>query len=149
MKQLILLTLLLTGWVFAHPPEQSPYQYRYDAVVKRPAWDADTHYYQLVLGQVIQADVEVRVYKNVTVRLDKIDTWEIRGEERPQGLIARDYVRTLLNQGPGRIHLHTDNDADKYGRLLAEVWVSGVNLAPHLIEQGHGVPYFGLTPWGR
>jgi micrococcal nuclease len=145
----VLLLCLLLSTAHAHPQDQSLLSYRYEAVVSKPAFDADTHYYQIVLGQVIQSDVEVRVYKSVTVRLLGIDTWEIRGDERPQGLIARDAVRTLLNQGFGKIHLHTDNEPDKYGRLLAEVWVSGINLTPYLIAKGHGKPYLGLTPWSE
>lgn len=30
------------------------------------------------------------------MRLEGIDTWEVRGMERPKGIIARDHLRSLI-----------------------------------------------------
>ena len=72
-----------------------------------------------------------------------VDTPEIRGEcqaEKDLALRARDFVRAMV--GP-RVQL-TDVRPGKYaGRVTADVWVDGQNLADLLIAENLGRPYHG------
>ena len=94
-------------------------------------------------GDTITVDIDLGMStwkKNVKLRLARVDTPEIRGEEREQGLQVRDYVRDLiLNR---EVTIKTFKDATgKYGRYIAEVVVDGLNVNDHLIEQGMAVEY--------
>jgi micrococcal nuclease len=75
-------------------------------------------------GDTIRADIDLGFgihMKNQRIRFMGIDTAEVRGEERPEGLVARDFVRDrILGQ---RVMLRTFKDTKgKYGRWLAEVY---------------------------
>ena len=69
------------------------------------------------------------------MRLARIDAWEVRGEERPAGLIARDWLRTqILGKD---IEVETSKTG-KYGRYIAEVFtVDGGCLNDALVANGH------------
>lgn len=47
---------------------------------------------------------------------------EIRGKERPEGLDAKEYLKTLIYMKSIRIQAE---ETDKYGRWLCEVWRGG------------------------
>ena len=74
------------------------------------------------------------------VRLWGIDAWELRGEEKVKGKIARDW---LLSQVRGRtlrvdVVQRSGRDArGKYGRWLAVLYLGSVNLNDKLVELGH------------
>ena len=79
------------------------------------------------------------------VRLLGIDTAEIKGSsetEKSRGLQAK----TAL---VGKIMDKTVNlrkvGTEKYGRLLAEVWLGDENICEWMLVQGHAVPYTGST----
>ena len=87
--------------------------YEYMATVVS-VYDGDTIRVDIDLGFGIQM-------KNQSIRFLGVDTPEVRGEERPDGLVARDFVRDcILGQ---RVMLRTYKDTQgKYGRWLAEVY---------------------------
>ena len=60
--------------------------------------------------------------KNQKVRLLGINTPEIRGEERPDGLVARDRLRELILDKEIIITSYKDKSG-KYGRWLATVFL--------------------------
>ena len=60
--------------------------------------------------------------KNQKVRLFGINTPEIRGEERPDGLVARDRLRELILDKEIIITSYKDKSG-KYGRWLATVFL--------------------------
>lgn len=74
-------------------------------------------------GDTITVDIDLGfdvILKNRKIRLYGIDTPEIRGEERPDGLVSRDYLRDLI--GDQEIVLETIKDkTGKYGRYLGIV----------------------------
>jgi micrococcal nuclease len=77
----------------------------------------------------------------VKVRLWGIDTPEIRGEERPDGLVSQAWLREKLPEGT-EVILKTHYDkTGKYGRILAEVFLDGVNLNDQLLAEGLAEPY--------
>jgi micrococcal nuclease len=106
------------------------YQYRATMV---SAYDGDT--------VTLDVDVGFEVRHRIRCRLYGIDTPELRGIERPEGLAARDWLRERLPVGT-ELTLRTIRDrTGKYGRYLAELWHNGENINQELIEAGHAVPY--------
>ena len=92
--------------------------YTYRATVMR-IYDGDTIYVDIDLGcgqHMLGVDG-----RGEPLRLFGIDTPEIRGEERAEGLVARDRVVALIPIGT-RVVVETFLDKKgKYGRLLAVV----------------------------
>lgn len=75
-------------------------------------------------GDTIRADIDLGFgvkLENQQIRLLGMDTPEVRGDERPEGLVVRDYVRAAILDK--EIMLRTFKDSKgKYGRWLAEVY---------------------------
>lgn len=72
----------------------------------------------------------------------RINALDLRGKERTQELLSRDFLRSLiLNK---EITLRTIKDArEKYGRYLGEIWVvnakgKSLNVNDELVENGFG-----------
>jgi micrococcal nuclease len=95
-------------------------------------------------GDTITVDIDLGLnvwLKDQTLRLFGIDTPEVRGLERPDGLVARDHVRSRM-QGAERIIVQTIKDSTgKYGRWLAIVWVDDEDLNAELIALGLATAY--------
>ncbi len=109
------------------------YHYRAEVV---SVYDGDTCTLDIDLGLGIWTRGE-------KVRLSRINAPEVRGVERPQGLLARDWLRDRID---GReIWIQTIKDKKgKYGRYIAEIWIedeSGVfvNISDELVNTGHAV----------
>jgi micrococcal nuclease len=81
---------------------------------------------------------------NITVemklRLLGINTPELRGDEREQGLISRDYVRDMILDKDVLLETYKDKTG-KYGRMLATIHFNGINVNEHLITEGYAKPY--------
>ena len=102
--------------------------YRYRAHVLK-IYDGDTI--------TVRVDLGFHVHTIQRLRLARINAWEVRGEERPAGLIARDWLRSQIL---GRdVEVQTIKDATgKWGRYIAEVFtVDGANLNDALVANGH------------
>ena len=101
----------------------------------------------IVDGDTIDVDLDLGF--NITVRkrlrFIGIDTWEVRGEEKEKGIIAKERLTELLSYGD--VYIQTKIDATgKYGRVLAWVWVDipnegKLNINNILLEEGHGTAY--------
>lgn len=99
-------------------------------------------------GDTIRADISLgfNIWQlNKPIRLYGINTPELRGEERPQGLVVRDAVAARLKEAE-KIIVETHKDTTgKYGRLLGTIHyqVDGVwqNLNRQLLDEGLAVPY--------
>ncbi|NCQ17252.1 MAG: nuclease [Ignavibacteria bacterium CG_4_8_14_3_um_filter_37_9] len=97
-------------------------------------------------GDTCTVDIDLGLHtwiKNEKIRLFGINAPELRGKERPQGLLSRDFLRGLiLNK---EITLRTIKDArEKYGRYLGEIWVTTakgtfVNVNDELVKKGFAV----------
>jgi len=103
--------------------------YEYKAVVTK-VYDGDTITVDIELGFGIY-------FNKQTLRLAYIDTPEVRGEERPEGLISRDRVRELVLGKEIIIKTYKDKKG-KYGRWIAEVFYDGneISLNEQLINEG-------------
>lgn len=72
---------------------------------------------------------------NQKVRLLGIDTPEIRGPERPQGLLSAERLRELI-EGKDVIMVSHRDRTGKYGRWLATIYMDGININKLLLEEG-------------
>ena len=104
--------------------------YNYEAIVKRVI-DGDTIDLTIKIGFYLKYDTPVRL-------LD-INTPEIRGIEKPQGLISKSYVEEVLPIGKN-IEIHTEKD-DVFGRWLGVIHYlnddgEALNLNCELLELG-------------
>lgn len=91
--------------------------YRYRAVIVN-VYDGDSI--------TVDIDCGLRLWKkDAKLRLYGIDTPEVRGAERPEGVKVRDFVRGWLPVGAVvEIETHKDKKG-KFGRWLAVVWPDG------------------------
>lgn len=114
-------------------PYSIPSQQRYFMAQVKRVVDGDTIDVMVYLG--------LEVWKEERLRLPGIDAWEIRGEERPKGLVAKEYVEHWVNDlGVDRyVILETNQDRGKYGRLIADLVECGHYLTDDLVNAGHAV----------
>jgi micrococcal nuclease len=102
-------------------------QYSYRAVITK-VYDGDT----------VTADIDLGFHiwmKAEKIRLFRINTPEVRGPEREQGLISRDWLREkILNK---EVVLVTEKDKKgKYGRWLADIWLDDICINDELVSNG-------------
>lgn len=87
-------------------------------------------------GDTIRADIDLGLYMhsmNRSIRIEGIDTPEIRGKQKEAGRVVRDYVKKLFADNNNEIVITTQKP-DKYGRVLAKVNVGGIDLIKHLTQ---------------
>lgn len=109
--------------------------YTYKAIVNR-IFDGDTINVDIDLGFGV-------MLKDQSLRFLGLDTPEIRGEERPQGLISRNFVVERIPVG-SYITITTVKDRkEKFGRYLATVFYGDdmKNLNEELLQNGMAKPY--------
>ena len=106
--------------------------YNYRAIVKS-VYDGDTY--------TVDIDLGLNVWMHdAKLRLARINTPEVRGEQREQGLKSRDFVKGLIDGK--EILIQTIKDTkEKYGRYLAEVWFekekgNWININDLLVKEG-------------
>lgn len=87
--------------------------YEYRAIVKE-VYDGDTITVEVILG--------FGVYKTEVLRLSGIDAPELKGDERPYGLVSRDKLRELILGQEIIIKTYKDKK-EKYGRYIADVYL--------------------------
>ena len=86
------------------------------------------------------------VGEHMSIRINGIDTPELRGKcprEKAQAKLAKQFTVKHLRSAK-RITLKNIKRG-KYFRLIADVYVDGVNLAEQLIKNNHAVEYQGKT----
>jgi len=98
-------------------------------------------------GDTFRVDIDSLppiVGKNIPIRLNGIDTPEIRGKceyEKDLALKARDFVRNKLANAK-EIKL-TKLQRGKYFRVVADVMIDGVSLEQELLENKLAYKYTG------
>lgn len=108
--------------------------YEYKVLEVLSIYDGDTMKVVLDLGFGISS--------RQTLRLYGIDTPEMRGEEREQGIVSRDWLRQKIGEAQENnvdiIIKSTKDKKGKYGRLLASVFIgeSETSLNEQLIAEG-------------
>ena len=107
---------------------QKPYTY-HAKVIK--VYDGDTFTVNIDLGFYI-------VWNEQVIRLARVNTPEVRGKEREEGIKVRDIVRKLILDKEVVIKTIKDKKG-KYGRYLAEIEFEDengkmINLSDYLLE---------------
>ena len=106
--------------------------YEYKATVVK-VYDGDTITVDFDLGFGI-------TLKKQTIRLLGINTPEVRGPERADGILSRNALRhRILDK---QVIIRTSKDKKgKYGRWLGEVFVEDENINQWLISEGYAEEY--------
>ena len=114
--------------------------YEYACKVDRVV-DGDTCDVTLALGFKILHKCRVRLYG--------IDTPESRTrnkDEKARGLLAKAYLVDAIDSGD-KVVIQTKlkDSKGKFGRVLGDVVVDGVNINQSMIKDHHAVAYFGQS----
>ena len=96
-------------------------------------------------GDTFTADVDLGFgvwIKNQNFRLLGINTPELTGLSKQNGIISRDRLRELIDKKVIIIKTHKDSK-EKYGRWLAEIFVGGTekSINEQLVNEKLAVPY--------
>jgi micrococcal nuclease len=106
--------------------------YEYKATVTK-VYDGDTITVDFDLGFGI-------LIRKQKIRLYGINTPEVRGPEKPEGIISRDALRERILGKVVTIKTFRDKKG-KYGRWLGEVFVEEQNINQWLISEGYAKEY--------
>ncbi len=111
------------------------YLYHYKALVIK-VYDGDTITVNIDLGLNV-------IFRKVKIRLARINAPELKGEQRVEGLKARDFLRELIMGKEITVQTIKDRKG-KYGRYLGEIWVKNesgkfINVNDLLVEKGFAV----------
>lgn len=79
-------------------------------------------------------------YYRFSVRLLGIDTAEMKGPEKDRATKARDALSARILNNTVQLR---DVATEKYGRLLANVYLGDECMNKWMLEQGHAIPYDG------
>lgn len=103
--------------------------YRYWAKVDS-VYDGDTITCTLDLGFGLRME-------NQKIRLFGIDTPELRGKERPEGLVSRNALQSRIDGAGGWVEIRTIKDKKgKFGRWLGEIFIGEENINQWLVDRG-------------
>ena len=89
-------------------------------------------------GDSITLDIDLGFntwMRNQKIRLYGIDTPELRGDERPEGLVAAARLRNLISDKEVTLESYKDKSG-KYGRWLGTIYLDGVNVNQLLLDEG-------------
>jgi len=92
-------------------------------------------------GDTITATIDLGfniVIKGEKLRLYGIDTPEVRGDSRPEGIKSRDWLRNRI-LGKDIIIKTLKDKKGKYGRYIATIFIDGVNINDEIVSKGLGV----------
>ena len=106
--------------------------YEYKATVTK-VYDGDTITVDFDLGFGI-------LIRKQKIRLLGINTPEVRGPEKPQGIISRNALRQRILGKVVTVKTSKDKKG-KYGRWLGEVFMEEENINQWLITEGYAKEY--------
>ncbi len=95
-------------------------------------------------GDTVTAMVDLGFlhFQEMKLRLYGIDTPELRGPERKQGIIVRDILREMILNKEVTIRSYKDKQG-KYGRYLANIITEdGLEVNQWLVDNGHAKEYY-------
>ncbi|MCT4628440.1 thermonuclease family protein [Winogradskyella sp.] len=108
------------------------FRYQYKAKII-DVYDGDTITALVDLGFLVSREMKFRLYG--------IDTPELRGVEREEGIKVRDILRERILDKEVVIYSFKDKQG-KYGRYLASVLLDGEDINQWLVGNGYAKPYF-------
>lgn len=86
----------------------------------------------------MQIDLGFRITTYQRLRLYGIDTPEVRGKEKEEGLKVKEYVKNLIE---GKEVIVETYKIGKYGRYIVSVYIDGIDLTEHLLSKSMGKEY--------
>ena len=113
--------------------------YEYACIVDRVV-DGDT------VDVVLDLGFDVRFFSRE--RLYGIDTPESRTrdkDEKARGLISKKFLQDSLADQEAVIKTKLKDSRGKYGRVLGELWVDGVNINQTMVDKHLAVDYQGQS----
>ena len=128
-----------------------------DVDIQNATWDnTDPFQPDVTFGKVIKVydgdsiTIVAKPYENYpvyrfSIRLNGIDTPELRTSnenEKKHGIIARDALKEKILD---KIVTLRNVDSEKYGRLLADIYLGEENICEWMIEEKYAVKYDGGT----
>lgn len=110
---------------------------------------------KIVDGDTVDVDIDLGFgvwMRNERVRLYGIDTPESRTRdltEKKYGLLAKEFLKKMLDD-EGGIILKTNKDAEgKFGRILGSFWrttnYADKSINDYMVEKHHAVRYYGQS----
>jgi micrococcal nuclease len=121
------------GPIFISGDKRMFEKYTYDVII-RSIYDGDSVRVDIDLGfNNWELDMPVRFYG--------IDAPEIRGDERPEGLISKAWLEEHMPVGSKVLMKSHKDKSDKYGRYLATFYVDGVNINEKMVSEGFAEVY--------
>jgi micrococcal nuclease len=104
---------------------------------------------KIVDGDTIDVIIDLGfdiLYKS-RVRLFGIDTPESRtsnDEEKVRGLLSKHFLEEHLNSSKKIvIKTHKGEETGKFGRILGEIFIDGININQKMCDEGYAVAYYG------
>ena len=100
---------------------------------------------RVIDGDTVRLDIDLgfSIYRIENLRLRGINTPELNSKdpvERARAVEAKEYLAEILEFGDLTIRTHRDR-SDKYGRILADIFLGDVNVNQQMITAGHAVPF--------
>ena len=95
---------------------------------------------RVIDGDTIELDIDLGCHVHVTrmARLRGVNCPELTGDNREAGLAAKQYTETWLSGETVRVNTHIDR-ADKYGRLLVDIWIGPVLFNASIVQAKHAI----------
>lgn len=118
--------------------DETDFSYRVNKVTK--VVDGDT------IDVILDMGFDI-MYKQ-RVRLFGIDTPESRTRdkvEKKYGLLSKKFLQENLKKGKIVIKTHKNSETGKFGRILGEIFVNGININMLMCSKGHAVEYYGQS----
>jgi len=101
----------------------------------KPAYKYKAHLLRVIDGDTFDVTIDLgfRITTYQRLRLVGVNTPEIRGVERPEGLRIKDYVKNLIE---GKELTIETSKVGKYGRYICEVYLDNEEkLSQHLLAR--------------
>lgn len=92
----------------------------------------------------LMIDLGFDLSRKVIVRVDGVDSPELKGVDKKAGIVARDYAQSWLEDRHEHLEL-ISRELDKYGRVLGSIRdiPTGETLTEHLIKMRVAYAYHG------
>lgn len=93
---------------------------------------------RVVDGDTVDCEVDLGFHMTAKIRfrLARINTPEVRGIEKVEGIKAKDWLIDQLNQNNNEVIVKTSKTG-KYGRWLAEILIEDRNMNDELVKSGN------------
>lgn len=95
---------------------------------------------EVIDGDTVWADIDLGfgIYTTRKLRMKGINAPELHGESAEAGQKSKEYLTERIGNKTVQITTYTP---DKYGRMLADIFLDGVNINQEMIDKGFAVPY--------